>query len=180
MSDYFLGEIRMFPWDWPPKTWALCNGATLGIAQNQALFALLGTIYGGNGTTTFNLPDLRGRVILGMGQLAGGSFYPEGALGGVENVTLVTSQIPAHNHMMIATAANGAVAAAAGNYLSNAQTTPAGGSDELIYVNTTANSVALAGTSISSTGGSAPHNNMQPYLTVNYCIATQGIFPSRN
>jgi microcystin-dependent protein len=180
MSDYFLGEIRMFPWDWAPKTWALCNGAILGIAQNSALFSLLGTTYGGNGTTTFALPDLRGRVVLGMGQLPAGSYYPEGAAGGNENVTLVTSQLPAHNHLLKASSGNANVNAAANNYLANAQTAITGGANEMIYASTTTNAVALAGTSISNTGGGQPHNNIQPYLTVNYCISTSGIYPSRN
>ncbi|MES2056577.1 MAG: tail fiber protein [Pseudomonadota bacterium] len=180
MSDYFLGEIRMFPWDWAPKTWALCNGAILGIAQNQALFSLLGTTYGGNGIQTFALPDLRGRVVLGMGQLPGGSYYPEGAAGGVENVTLVTSQLPAHNHLLKGTSTNANANSPSNNYLGNAQTSITGGANEMIYASTTTNSVALAGNSISNVGGGQSHSNIQPYLTVNYCISTSGIYPSRN
>ncbi|MGZ4280852.1 MAG: phage tail protein [Gaiellaceae bacterium] len=167
MAEPFLGMIIIFGGNFAPKGWAFCNGQLLPINQNTALFSLLGTTYGGNGTTTFALPDLRGRVPLHFGQGPGLSNYVEGQVGGVENVTLLTSQMPAHTHVQPATAGdettnrpNEAIPARGGVYAS----TPDGSN--------------LAATS--SAGGGQPHVNLQPYLALNYIIALQGIFPSRN
>ena len=177
--DPFLGEIRAFGFYYPPSGWALCNGAILPIQQNTALFALLGTQYGGNGTTTFALPNLQGSIIIGVGQGIGLSNYVQGQVGGSATVTLLPAQSAAHTHTLPAgtTVTAGAgpspstgLATAAGRVALNLYATPA----------TQASSPATMATgSVSTAGGSQPHNNMAPYLAINYCIALQGIFPSR-
>jgi microcystin-dependent protein len=171
MSQQFLGEIRLFPYNFAPKTWAYCSGQLLSIAQNSALFSLLGTTYGGDGRVTFGLPDLRGRCITGTG-----SGYIEGQASGSENVTLVQSQLPFHNHTWTGTSAAADTPPPGGAYFGagRASGLPAG-----LYC-APANPVMLAPTTCGMTGGSQPHNNMQPYLVLAYCIAMQGIFPSRN
>lgn len=167
MSEAFLGEIRIFSMNYAPYGWALCNGQILSIAQNQALFALLGISYGGNGVTTFALPDLRGRVPTHRD-----STSYAGSSGGVESTTLVVSQLPQHTHGFVTTNANATARTAAGNLLAAPETTP-------LYA--TASSVQTANESmLGQTGGWQPFNNMQPYLVLNFCIALQGIFPSRN
>ena len=177
--DPFLGEIRMAGFNYAPNGWALCNGQLLSISQNSALFALLGTQYGGDGVQTFALPNLQGRVPIHQGNGAGLSSYTMGASGGTENVTLIATQMPAHNHLMGVSNQSGAVAdptnaiLAQGN--SGTARAPVAVSD---YVSTAATGT-LAPTAISPTGGSQPHSNLQPYLCVNFIIATQGIFPSR-
>jgi microcystin-dependent protein len=166
MADPFVGEIRLMSFNFAPQGWALCNGQTLLISQNQALFSLLGTTYGGNGQTTFALPDLRSRVPLHMG---GGHTLGEQA--GTETVTLTQGQLPAHNHRVRArSTATGGVATPNGNYL---------GGGNNVY-GTQGALTALSAASLTSVGGSQPHNNLQPYLTISFCIALQGIFPSQN
>jgi microcystin-dependent protein len=167
MAEPFLGMIIIFGGNFPPRGWAPCDGRLLPINQNTALFSLLGTTYGGNGTTTFALPDLRGRVPLGYSQGPGLSNYSLGEASGVENVTLNAAEMPAHTHAQPATASdettnrpNAAVPARGGVYASASD-----GSN-------------LAATT--SAGNNQPHENRQPYLAVNYIIALQGIFPSRN
>jgi len=183
MSEPFLGEIKIISWNFPPKGWAFCNGQFLPINQNQALFSLLGTTYGGNGQTTFALPDLRARVPVGFG-----NAVQQGERGGETAHTLIISEMPAHSHLLMTDATT------AGS--SNTNTPgPSDGSKVLgqsagtggtppapfgVNMYSTANpSVGLA-PSISPTGGSQPHENEQPYLVLNFCIALQGIFPSRN
>ena len=166
MDDPFLGEIRPFAFGFPPKGWASCDGQLLPIAQNTALFSLLGTMYGGDGRTTFALPDLRGRAGMHVN-----SAHTQGERGGQESVTLTTAQIPLHSHT--ANCSN----------VAGTQTSPAGkfwaqDSDGNVVFNN-AGGATMAATAIGNTGG-APHPNMQPYLVVNYCIALQGIFPSRS
>jgi len=173
MSDNFLGEIKLLPYDWPPKGWAPCDGRLLSIATNQALFSLLGTIYGGNGSTTFALPDLRGRAPLHTN--AGGGL-PLGTVAGVENVTLLLSNLPGHTHGVSASTAQGDNLAFANNYISGAK---GASGDVNVYGNATSLQ-ALNPATVSNTGGSQPHQNCQPSLVMNYCIATQGIYPSRN
>ena len=172
MSSPFLGEIRLFSFNFAPKGWAFCNGALLSIQQNAALFSLLGTYYGGNGVQTFALPDLRSRVPLHMGSSPYGT-YTIGEQAGEENVTLLSTQLPAHNHMLQAVNAAGAVAKPIGDSIAQSGTTyprfASGGS----------NVVSLTGASIQPAGGNQPHTNIQPYLSMNYCIAMVGIFPSR-
>lgn len=185
MSQYFLGEIRSFGFNFAPKGWALCAGQILSIAQNQALFSLLGTTYGGNGTTTFALPDLRGRAITGFGQLAGGGSYSLGQIGGNETVTLITSQMPMHNHLFNASNVGGDAPlpkpqAGGSNYLSGADRVVSGQPDVAVLAYAPSGSLTPLATTTSITGGSQPHPNIQPYLVINYCIALVGIFPSRN
>lgn len=169
MATPFIAQISMFGGNFAPRNWAFCSGQILSIAQNTALFSLLGTTYGGNGTTTFALPDLRGRVPIHPGQGPGLSNYSLGQQAGQENVTLITTQIPAHNHSLNAN--NGA---------SN-DTIPNGAflSEGAIYTTNAANAPMNAA-SIGPTGGNQPHTNIQPYLCVNFIIAQFGIFPSRN
>ncbi|MDF7776265.1 tail fiber protein [Sphingomonas sp. AOB5] len=173
MSQQFLGEVRLFPYNFAPKTWAYCAGQLLSIAQNTALFSLLGTTYGGNGVNTFALPDLRGRAIKGTAQ---NGTYVQGQVAGTETVTLLQSQMPMHNHQWFASADGATNPPPTNNFLAAGRS--AGNPAGLYAPN--ANPVALATTTLGITGGSQPHNNMQPYLVLAYCIALQGIFPSRN
>jgi microcystin-dependent protein len=178
MTQPFLGEIRAFPWDWPVRGWALCQGQQLSIQQNAALFSLLGTTYGGNGVTTFALPDFRSCVSVSFGQLAGGSLYTLGERTGTETVTLNVTQIPQHVHLWKASTAQGNQAVAIkDSYLATPQEPGTGNLNG--YAAPAGNPVVL-GTSIGIGGGSQPHSNIQPYLALNYSIALQGIFPSRN
>ena len=172
MSEPFLGEIRMFGFNFAPNGWALCAGQLLPISQNSALFALLGTYYGGNGQTTFGLPDLRGRVPLSFGQGPGLSNYNLGQVGGEENHTLITNEMPMHNHGVSASQAANATSPA-GAFPSNDARSPVN-----IYSSAT-DGTQMNPQMIGLAGGSQPHNNLQPYLAVNFCIALQGIFPSR-
>src|SRR5687768_7321762 len=172
MSQPFLGEIRLFPYNFAPRGWAFCNGQILSIAQNTALFSLLGTTYGGNGQTTFALPDLRGRVANSAGQGPGLQNYSLGQVAGAESVTLLASQMPAHTHPF--TAPCNTDDPNAGSPKNNF---PAAVGDP-IYATTT-NATMGAGTT-GLAGNSQPVSIVQPYLTLNYCIALQGIFPSRN
>jgi microcystin-dependent protein len=163
MSQPFIGEIRGTSFSVVPRGWAPCNGQLLSIAQNQALFAILGTTYGGDGVTTFALPNLQGRVPVGTG-----NGVQLGQSDGSTQVTLLTTQIPAHNHTLMASNTAGA-----------ADPTNQGPAGAKAYGPATS-LTGFDGSSIAPTGGSQPHNNMQPYLTVNYIIALTGIFPSKN
>lgn len=178
--DPTMSEIRLFAGNFAPLSWAYCNGALMSIAENSALFSLLGTTYGGDGQVTFALPDLRSRVAVGTGQGPGLSNWDLGEVIGAENVTLITPQIPAHTHTATATAAPHANTAAGtlntpgGNYAANS------GSDlyaETATVNMGSNQFVFA---LSPTGGTQPHNNIMPYLALNFIIAVEGIYPSRN
>ncbi len=166
MSEPFLSEIKIVSFNFPPKGWALCNGQLLPINQNQALFALLGTTYGGNGQTTFALPNLRGKVPIHTG-----NNHVLGEVAGSTSVTVNIQQLPTHMHFMQATN-NGAV----GDDATNSVFAKAG----LNAYSAFSNPVAMGPAAVSSVGGSQPHNNMMPYLVLNFCIALQGIFPSRN
>lgn len=174
MSEPFLAEIRIFPYNFAPRGWAFCQGQLLAISQNTALFALLGTTYGGNGITTFGLPDLRGRAGVHVGQGPGLSPYDLGQVGGTETVTLTNSQLPPHAHPANCLDAtgdqyepNGAVWAIDAGQSPQYGTTKAAGT-------MAPNIIGSAGS-----GGGQPHNNIQPYQAVNFCIALQGIFPQR-
>ena len=171
MSEPFLGEIRIFGFPFAPRGWATCDGQILPIAQNQALFALLGTNYGGNGTTTFALPDLRGRTPIEFGRSSGTSAYSIGQSGGQETSTLIEAEIPAHTHTVNASSATATEIAPSGGVWA----APAG-----LTVYSGTGGAQMAPNALSATGGSQPHFNMQPFLTLNFCIALQGIFPSRN
>jgi microcystin-dependent protein len=185
MSNPFLGELRIMSFNFAPKGWALCNGQLLPINQNQPLFSLFGTMYGGNGQTTFALPNLQGRVPLGVG---GGSFTVQGQVSGEINHTLTTSEMPAHVHQLSAKDADADVAAAAtppspSVALARAYAVQSGGAHTPISLYSTGpadGAQTFSPAAISNAGGSQPHPNQQPFLTLNICVALQGIFPSRN
>lgn len=172
MEEY-LGAIKIFAFNFPPRGWMTCAGQIVSIAQNQALFALLGTQYGGNGTTTFALPDLRGRVPMGYGVGPGLSNYAIGQVGGSETVTLTSNNLPAHSHSLNAYSEAGNVGAPSG-----ALPASSGGLDP--EYRTSGTLVPMGPNAIGASGGNQPFNNLQPFLGVNYCICVEGIFPSRN
>ena len=174
MSEPFIGEIRRFAGNFAPRGWALCDGQLLPIAQNTALFSLLGTTYGGDGRTSFGLPDLRGRVPVHPGNGPGLSPYKLGQKGGAEKVTLQTTQIPSHNHAVECVSAEGNVGVPA-DHLPGSET--AGTVD--FWSNANADGTMKASMIKDNSGGQG-HANVQPYLAVNYIIALQGLFPSRN
>lgn len=190
MSDYFVGQILLLPFTFAPKNFAFCEGQLLPISQNTALFALLGTTYGGDGKSTFALPDLRGRAPLGFGQGSGLSDYFLGAAGGTETITLISSEMPLHIHTLSdLTPLTGAIRSrnAAGNQqtpVANLPATEAAGgpasfSNSAPDANMHAASVSIAGSGpTTAAGGDQPHSNMQPYLGLRFCIALAGIFPS--
>lgn len=199
-----MAEIRLFAADFAPKNWMFCNGSVLAISTNQALFALLGTTYGGNGIQTFALPDLRGRTVIGSGMGPGLSMHPQGQVLGTENVTLIQPQLPTHNHAAVVTAGTGQSGGSAtlfgvnnaggqsqpgGNYLGQ----DSGGSGATNYAASGtlaamhSGSVVLSNVhvpppmvTIGNSGNSQPHTNMMPSLVLNYVICLYGIFPSRN
>ena len=175
MSQPYLGEIRMFAGNFAPRGWALCNGQVLAISQNTALFSLLGTFYGGNGTTTFALPNLQSRLPLGTDQ-AGSDIYPIGTLGGEEQVTLIQSQLPSHTHQLSARA----TAATTGSPTNGVLAEPNEGGRAVVDYYGTSGSTALTAQATDTVGGGQPHDNMSPFLCLNFIIATQGVFPARN
>ena len=186
MSQPYLGQIEMFAFNYPPKGWLPCNGQILAIAQNQALFSLLGTMYGGNGTTTFALPNLQSRMPIGFGQAQGGPSYVQGQFDGEENHTLLITEIPRHNHFLMADSATAATSnggtpsgtAVLGNS-AGATVNPQGTYPVQMYSNAGPTG-ALAPQVVGLNGGSQAHQNTMPYLVLNFCIALSGIFPSRN
>lgn len=180
MADPFLGEIRMVGFNFAPVGWALCNGQTLSISAYSALFALLGTTYGGNGTSTFQLPDLQGRVPIHQGTGAGLTTYVIGENGGTENVTLLTNNLPAHNHLMNVNSNAGNVISPVGSILAAGNNGDTRNPQTFPDFTQAAGNGTLAVTAIQNTGGNVPHQNIQPYLCVNFIIALSGIFPSRN
>jgi microcystin-dependent protein len=171
MADPFVAEIRIFPFNFAPKGWAFCDGQLLPLSQNTALFSLLGTTYGGDGKSTFALPDLQGRAAMHPGQGPGLSLHDLGETGGSETVTLLESEIPSHSHglraslddadLRIPTSARSLAKSSAFMYATGNPNT------------------AMAPQALSPAGGDQPHNNMMPYLTLNFCIALQGVFPPR-
>jgi microcystin-dependent protein len=172
-SEPLLGEIILVPYNFSPVGWAECNGQLLSISQNTALFSLLGTTYGGNGVSTFALPDLRDRVPVGAGQGSGLSDYLLGQQGGEFNHTLILNELPAHTHQLNVKSGNGNSNSPGGNvHAAN------GVAAIPTYTNAAPNATMNPGV-IAPAGGSQPHNNMQPYLGLKFIIATQGIFPSR-
>jgi microcystin-dependent protein len=177
MAEPFLGQIQAFGFNFAPVGWATCDGQLLSIAQNTALFSLLGTMYGGNGQTTFALPDLRGRVAVHQGQGPGLSNYQVGESGGTESVTLIQNQLPLHTHSAAGSSNPADQASPSGVvWAAPVDSTGAGGAG---YTQAAPN-VTMANGAIGMAGGNQPHPNIQPYLCVNFCIATQGIFPSRS
>lgn len=172
MSEPFIGQISLFGFNFAPRGWAFCQGQILSIAQNTALFSLLGTTYGGNGQTTFALPDLRGRFPNGFGQGPGLSNYDLGQVSGTENATLLQANMPQHNHPVNCNSEGTTTADPTNAVPGN---TPAG----QVYASAASGATMLP-TMIGLTGGNQPFGILNPYLTLNYCIALQGIFPSRN
>jgi microcystin-dependent protein len=180
MADPFVAEIRIFPFNFPPTGWATCDGQLLPLSQNTALFALLGTTYGGNGKTNFALPNLQGSAPMQPGQGAGLSLRDLGQIGGIETVTLLQSEIPVHAHSVQATTVVANSDQPAGNSLARGQYSFQGNSGAAPMYFNGAPDTMMAPQAIAPSGGSQPHNNMQPYLTLNFCIALQGVFPPRN
>jgi microcystin-dependent protein len=170
MADPFVAEIRIFPFNFAPKGWAWCNGQLMPLSQNTALFSLLGTTYGGDGKSTFALPDLEGRAPMHPGQGPGLSLHDLGETGGSETVTLLESEIPAHSHTLRAVEDDGSFFTPVNMFLA------AGNS---MYVNANPNTT-MSPSALAPAGGDQPHNNMMPYLTFYFCIALQGVFPPRS
>lgn len=214
MSEAFIGEIRTYGFSFAPRNFAVAQGATLSISQNSALFSLLGTTYGGNGQTTFQLPNIGGRYVMGQGQSPGTSQYVMGEVAGSENITLTQLQMPMHNHIAATTVTPNTSALAAATTI-NALAAPtarsqspannfptvgfdptastimqnyaAAGAGTAVTMNAGMATTALSGsitapatTTVQTAGGSQPFNIQSPYLVINYCICTAGIFPSRN
>jgi microcystin-dependent protein len=178
--EVFLGMISIFGFNFPPRGWAFCAGQILSIAQNTALFSLLGTQYGGNGQTTFALPDLRGRTPIGQGQGPGLSNYTIGQVSGTETSTLTINQLPGHSHTLLATTAAGDTAVPTNKILSASPSTGSGPNASSLKTYSSAVSNTQTANSTNTVGGSQPFSIIQPYLTLNYSIALEGIFPSRN
>jgi microcystin-dependent protein len=173
--DPFVAEIRIFPFHFAPKGWAFCDGQVLPISQNTALFSLLGTTYGGNGQSTFALPDLRGSVPMHPGQGPGLSLHDLGETGGSETATLLETEIPSHSHIMKASNSDG-VSPTPTNNISSA---PGADRDLFLYKDGAPNAV-MNPLSSGISGGGQPHNNLMPYLTLHFNIALQGVFPPRS
>lgn len=169
MSDPFIGEIRMFGGNFAPAGWAWCSGQLMPISENEALFNLIGTTYGGDGQETFGLPNLESRIPIHAGTGPGGITYQLGEQAGVETVTLTTQQIPIHSHPMIATADIGSASSPGGNILAQ--------SSALKLYTASAPSIALHAQAVTPVGGSQPHENIQPYLCIGFIISLFGIFP---
>ncbi len=169
MTEPFIGEIRMFGFNFAPRGWAMCDGQLLSISQNTALFSLLGTTYGGNGTSNFQLPNLQGRVPMHLGS-NGFTNYVEGEVGGAETATLLTSNLPSHSHLV-----QGGTDGTTKNPIGEYPGFSAGGS---AYTGTPAGTMNAA--MVEPTGGNLPFGIVQPYLVINFCIALLGVFPSRN
>ena len=176
MADPFVAEIRIFPFNFAPRGWAFCDGQLLPLSQNTALFSLLGTTYGGNGQSTFALPDLQGNAAMHPGQGPGLSLHDLGEMGGTETVSLLESEIPSHSHAMNASQGDG-----------TERTPSAGGTGQLLATGVGISQYQTAGgpttslnpSVVAPAGGDQPHNNMQPYVTLNFNIALQGVFPPR-
>ena len=177
MSNPYVGEIELFGFNFAPQGWALCQGQLLSISQNTALFSLLGTQYGGDGRSTFGLPNLQGLVPVGQGQGPGLSSYTVGQTGGTATVTLNSGQIAAHTHTLPASSGHGTPTPSTSVFLGS---TGAGiGQHPKIY-DSASNAAMSPQASLPSTGGGGPHNNMAPYVSMNFCIALTGVFPPRN
>jgi microcystin-dependent protein len=176
MSEFFIGQIMMAGFNFAPKFWALANGQLLPINQNQALFSLLGTQFGGNGINNFALPDLRSRTPIGYASSVDPSWQPPavqiGQLAGVENVTLLSTNLPSHSHQLNATSSNGSTR--------NPNNAIYANSSVSLFSGSSGPGVPLNQATVSPSGGNQPHPNLQPYSVINFCIALSGIYPSRN
>lgn len=179
MSDQFVAEIRIFPFNFAPSGWAICDGQLMGISQNTALFSLLGTTYGGDGKSTFALPNLQGAVPMQPGQGQGLSLRDLGEMSGSDNITLLTSEIPVHTHTAQVSNQTATLNGPAGNVPARIAYDTGTTSGSGVAYSTTAPTVQMAPQALSITGGGLPHNNLQPYLVLTFCIALQGIYPPR-
>src|SRR6185312_4719193 len=182
MSQPYVGQILMFAGNFAPAGWMTCQGQTIPISENETLFQLIGTTYGGDGESTFNLPDLQGRVAIHQGTGPGLSTYQIGQAAGTESVTLNTNQIPAHNHIVptFVNAAGGVSNKPSPAYiLSGEGSTASGGGDAFVYA-TPGAQVQMSGQMVAGSGGSQPHENIQPILTITYIISLFGVFPTPN
>ncbi|RYD59408.1 MAG: phage tail protein [Sphingobacteriales bacterium] len=179
--ENYLGEIRLFAGTFAPVGWLACDGSLLPISENDALFTLLGTTYGGDGQTTFGLPDLRGRVPVSQGRSTTGTTYVLGQSAGVETVTLTTAQMPAHQHTFSVSNSPGTQVSASNAYLANPVDPTTNNKTVLFYLPDSVEETiqGLLPDSLTPAGGSQPHENRMPYTTINYIIATQGIYPSQ-
>jgi len=171
--DPFVAEIRIFPFNFAPKGWAFCDGQILPLSQNTALFSLLGTTYGGDGKSNFALPDMQGNAPMHPGQGPGLSLHDLGETGGSETVSLLESEIPAHSHALMASTQPGEDPTPSQEAMARSV------GANLYQSATNANIVQLSGNAVAPAGGDQPHNNLQPYLTLNFCIALQGVYPPR-
>ena len=172
MADPFVAEIRIFGFIFAPKGWAFCNGQILPLSQNTALFSLLGTTYGGDGKSNFALPDMQGNAPMHPGQGPGLSLHDLGETGGSDTVTLLESEIPSHSHSMMASNSDSISQSPSANLF-------AGGVGGITFYGAPPPQVQLSPNALTPAGGGQPHNNLMPYLTMNFCIALQGIFPQR-
>ncbi len=176
MADQFVAEIRVFPFNFAPIGWAQCNGQLLAISQNTALFSLIGTFYGGNGTSTFGLPNLQGNFPINQGQGAGLSLYDIGETGGSATVTLLQTEIPSHTHVVNCAATGGTPSPAGAVFGGGGR----GKQPAYAAPPPTGTAVNMSASAVAAAGGSQPHDNLPPYVVLNYCIAMQGIFPARS
>jgi microcystin-dependent protein len=172
MADPFVAEIRIFAFNFAPKGWAFCDGQILPLSQNTALFSLLGTTYGGDAKTNFALPNMQGNAPMHPGQGPGFSLHDLGETGGSQTVSLLESEIPSHSHQVSVSVRDATSRLPAGLLLAK-------GIGVQVYANPAAPTVSLNENALTPAGGDQPHNNMQPYLTLNFCIALQGVFPPR-
>lgn len=173
MSEPFLAEVRIVGFNFAPRGWAFCDGQILPINQNQSLYSLLGTTYGGDGRTSFALPDLRGRTPIHVGRSNGGGHHDLGQKSGEETHTLSANEMPQHTHILHASSSDGNTQAPQGHVLARTVS-------NLYEANASAIGPNIQPGTVTNVGGSQAHDNMQPYLTLNFCIALQGLFPSRN
>ena len=181
MSQPYVGQILMFAGTFPPNGWMTCQGQLIPISENEVLFNLIGTTYGGDGQSTFQLPDLQGRVPVHQGTGPGLSTYSIGQSGGVESVTLTTQQIPSHQHFALANAAQGTKSTPDSTAVLSTQNAGAGANTPNAYgAFAAASAVTMAGATIQGSGGSQPHENIQPVTAITYCISLFGVFPSQN
>jgi microcystin-dependent protein len=194
--DPFIGQICIFGFNFAPKGWAMCQGQLMPLSQNTALFSIVGTEYGGDGRSTFALPNLQGNAAIGAGQAEGLSEYAIGQTGGETAVVLLSAEMPSHNHAFVASTAAAAAQSPQGNLLASATRPFVHAADEpeaeiaapgptqveadFYSANPGNAKIALASSAIASSGGNQPHNNMQPYLALNFCIALQGVMPPRS
>jgi len=178
MADPFVAEIRTFAFNFAPKGWAFCNGQVMSISQNTALFSLLGTTYGGDGKSNFALPNLQGSAPMHPGQGPGLSLHDLGETGGSDTVTLLQTEMPTHTHAI--NCIDGGRVGGQSGVPTNAILVKTGGAPANAYTTGATQNLTMAGNMVGVVGGSQPHNNLMPYLTLNFCIALQGVFPPRS